>query len=328
MPRKPRNDYPGGIFHVVNRGVAKRTIFECEADRRYFLSRLAWCAKRGLIELIAYCLMDNHFHLLLRSVVGDLAGAMQWIQDLHARRFNRLLERDGPLFRGRYRSGEVKSWTYLAGAFHYAHDNPVDAGLVQRQTDYPHSSARHYATRSYPIWISPIAELYRPDRRLQVAGELVESWLSQPHLEPTDLDHLVCASPAYVQDWIQRQSRLADGSVARVLLVRPDTLLTLVREHRAEPPDLRLPGAPRQNLWEVILTGLLRSASGLSASEISRRTETSTVTVGRRLLAHDGLIGDDGEYAALSATLLHAAIAREYGESRHRAAALSEPGGC
>ncbi len=72
MPRRDRGDRPGSTHHVMNRGISRRTIFLVDADRRYFLSRVAREVRSGVLILHAFVLMDNHFHLLVRSSVGRL----------------------------------------------------------------------------------------------------------------------------------------------------------------------------------------------------------------------------------------------------------------
>ena len=103
MARKLRNDRPGAAFHVMNRGIARRTIFDSPADYRFFLACLARAVRRKEIEVLAYALLRTHFHLFVRSL-GGLSQAMQRIQLRHVRRFNRLHRRDGPLLRNRFRS--------------------------------------------------------------------------------------------------------------------------------------------------------------------------------------------------------------------------------
>ena len=105
MARKPRLDGPDTWHHVMNRPIGRRTLFENDADFRYFLSLLAQQVRAGRLEIHAYSLMLTHFHLLVRSVKGELSEAMRQIQYRYSRRFNRTRMRDGSLFHAAARCG-------------------------------------------------------------------------------------------------------------------------------------------------------------------------------------------------------------------------------
>ncbi|NJN14734.1 MAG: hypothetical protein HC813_03755, partial [Planctomycetes bacterium] len=89
MARRPRNDSADSWHHVMNRGLAKRTLFERDEDYRKFLALVAAEVRAGRIEVHAYSLLQTHFHLLLRSVTGELSEAMRRIQNGYSRWFNR-----------------------------------------------------------------------------------------------------------------------------------------------------------------------------------------------------------------------------------------------
>lgn len=98
MVRLNRSDAPGVWHHVVNRGVAHRAIFESSAEMRHFLALLALQVRARRLEVHAYCLLNNHFHLLIRSPQGALAQVMHFVQWRYSRWFNARRGRDGPLF--------------------------------------------------------------------------------------------------------------------------------------------------------------------------------------------------------------------------------------
>ena len=140
MARRLRHDRPGGAFHVMNRGIARRTIFDTPADYRFFLSCLARAVRRGEIVVLAYAVMRTHFHLYLRSL-GGLSTAMRRVQLRYVRRFNRLHRRDGPLMRSRFLSKLVDNHAYARSVVHYTHENPVLARLCSSPAEYRWSSA-------------------------------------------------------------------------------------------------------------------------------------------------------------------------------------------
>ena len=102
MPRKLRVEYPGAIYHVMNRGDRRQAIFRDDRDRERFLATLAEaCAKTGW-EVHAYCLMPNHFHLVVETPRANLVAGMRWLLGVYTKRFNIRHKFCGHLFAGRY----------------------------------------------------------------------------------------------------------------------------------------------------------------------------------------------------------------------------------
>ena len=142
--RTTREDFPGAWHHIMNRGVARTSIFADDADRRSLLLEAAQAFSANAIELHAFCLMGNHYHLLVRSLDGRLPTAMQRWSSRYTYAFNRRHGRDGPLFRGRYASIGIASDAHLLQALRYIHLNPVETGGCVKAEDWPWSSARGY----------------------------------------------------------------------------------------------------------------------------------------------------------------------------------------
>ncbi len=138
----------------MNRGLAHRTVFETRRDVRAFLACLARAAHEGRIEVHAYCLLATHYHLLVRSVDGELSETMRRIQNGFVRWFNRSRGRDGALFRGRFCSRHVDTLTYQYAVVSYIDKNPVQARLADRAEQYPHGSACHYSRLRGPPWLT------------------------------------------------------------------------------------------------------------------------------------------------------------------------------
>lgn len=133
-----------GIHHVMNRGVDRQTVFFSDADRLEFGRRLYVLREQFEVETLAYCLMDNHYHLLLNAPAGNLSEAMQHLGSVFVRRTNARIGRDGPMFRSRFHSIPVTTDAYLHVAARYIHRNPRDVAGVHRLADYRWSSYRTY----------------------------------------------------------------------------------------------------------------------------------------------------------------------------------------
>jgi len=154
MPRPFRLDYQGAWHHVMNRGAGHDAIFRDTLDRIIFLDLLQFAANRNLVRIHAYCLMGNHFHLLLENGGGSIAKTMQELTGRFTRRMNARNLSDGPIFRGRYRSVEVRRDRHLLLVSRYIHLNPVSAGLSVRPEDWRWSSAQAYVGRvAPPSWL-------------------------------------------------------------------------------------------------------------------------------------------------------------------------------
>lgn len=144
MARPLRITPPGYWHHVMNRGLERRTIFANDPDRERFLALVGDAGRRWNVRPHVFCLMRNHYHLLVEDRDGRLSRAMRHIDGVYTQAFNRRHDRDGPLMRGRFRSRIVQQERYLVEIVRYIHSNPVRAGLVERAVEYPWSSHRAY----------------------------------------------------------------------------------------------------------------------------------------------------------------------------------------
>ena len=125
MARKLRVEYEGAIYHVAARGVERREIFDDDKDREHFLKRLGEGVEEYGVRLYLYCLMTNHFHLLLETPCGNLSAFMHKIQTAHTVYYNLRHQRVGHLLQGRFRSPLVDGDEYLDRLSRYLHLNPV-----------------------------------------------------------------------------------------------------------------------------------------------------------------------------------------------------------
>ncbi len=167
MPRRTRQETPGGIFHVTARGNAATAIFLDDNDRLSFLNLVDRAQQRLGWILHAYCLLDTHVHLLVETPEPNLGRGMQGVLGGYAAFFNRRHQRFGHLFGERYHAVEVGSETYLVQAVVYVLLNPLRAGIVRHPRAWPWSStdASSIMGRRWPTRLRPRARLHRPRRR-------------------------------------------------------------------------------------------------------------------------------------------------------------------
>jgi putative transposase len=144
MSRPLRIEYAGAWYHVMNRGRRAEKIFTEKKDYELFLELLKESSELFNIKVAAYCMMPNHYHLLLHTPDGNLSRCMRQINGVYTQRFNRAHRYDGQLFRGRYKSILVEAENYLLELLRYIHKNPLQAGLCHNLGDYEWSSHKGY----------------------------------------------------------------------------------------------------------------------------------------------------------------------------------------
>lgn len=155
MARPLRIEYPGAYYHVINRGNAGESIFKSNRDYEKFLEYLATAADRFAIVIHSYCLMTNHYHLLVETPEANLSAAIQWLNVSYATYFNRKRNRHGHLFQGRFKAVLVEADEYLAQLSRYIHLNPVKAKMVVAPQDYSWSSYAYFiGEREAPEWLT------------------------------------------------------------------------------------------------------------------------------------------------------------------------------
>jgi REP element-mobilizing transposase RayT len=160
MSRPIRLEHRNAHHHVYNRGARRSAIFLDDEDCITFLALLGALPKRFGLEVQAYALMSNHFHLLLVSRRGRLGAGMQFLQGEYAAKFNGRHGFDGPLYKGRYANHVVEDDTLWAHLLAYVHLNPVKAHLVGDPAEASWTSHAAYLNRaSRPEWLSTAEHL-------------------------------------------------------------------------------------------------------------------------------------------------------------------------
>lgn len=168
MARPLRIEYEGAVYHIISRGNRGEHIFTEDQDKEYFTETLQHAVKKYKIDLYAYCIMGNHYHLLLTTPYGELTKAMHYIGSAYGSFLRRQKGWIGHIFAGRYKSLCVEKEGYLLELSRYIHLNPVRAGLAEKPEGYRWSSYGYYiGKQKNPDWLNTdwlLAE-YGKDRK-------------------------------------------------------------------------------------------------------------------------------------------------------------------
>lgn len=181
VARQLRIQYPGAVYHVMNRSDRREAVFLDDADRRCFIETLSQACEKTEWQVHAYCLMANHFHLVVETPEPNLAVGMKWLLQTYTGRFNRRHRFAGHVFSGRYKAPVVDGGGngYLRTVCEYVHLNPVRAKLIcdeQRLSTYAWSSYPTYLQANRPIWL-------RVDRVLGEMGIPGDTAAGRRHFE-------------------------------------------------------------------------------------------------------------------------------------------------
>lgn len=227
MARLPRLTLPGYPHHVIQRGNNRQLTFHHTGDYESMLSLLAEYAEREKVDIHAYVLMSNHFHLLVTpQTETGLSTMMQAVGRRYVQSFNRVHQRTGTLWEGRFRATVVQTERYLLACMAYIDLNPVRAGMVMRAADYPWSSYGHYAGLRIDKLVTPHPMYWElgntPFAREAAYAELVNQGVTpqqQAALTDSAFKGWALGDADFVADLQKRTGR----RVARELAGRPVT---------------------------------------------------------------------------------------------------------
>ena len=189
MPRKPRIEIPG-YYHIINRGVEQRVVFKEAEDYEYFEALICFYSKSFGITLHNYCLMSNHYHLLIEITIENLSKFMRQLNMNYAIYFNKKYKRSGHLWQGRFKSWYVTDEAYLYTLMCYIEQNPLKTNMVQDIKEYPYSSYHYFLNyQEIPECLQNawIVQNYKEDK------EAIEAFLTNP-VDSGQLQELKTAS--------------------------------------------------------------------------------------------------------------------------------------
>ena len=210
MARPLRIEYAGALYHVTSRGNAQESIYRNDEDRKKFLTILSNTCERYNWYCHAYCLMDNHYHLLFETNTPTLSKGMQYLNGTYTQFFNRAHKRAGHVYQGRFKGILVEKESYLLELSRYIVLNPVRARMVRMAKDWPWSSYRATAGLSQAHscmttdWILAVFSKQR-QRAQQHYRDFVKQGRNQPAPWENLQNQIYLGSSAFVDDM---QSRL------------------------------------------------------------------------------------------------------------------------
>ncbi|MBL8326721.1 MAG: transposase [Rubrivivax sp.] len=296
MSRPLRIEFPGAIYHVTSRGDRREPIYRDDADRRSHLDVLAAAMDRFDAQLLAYCLMGNHFHLVLHTRAPNLSRLMRHANGVYTQQFNRRHGLVGHLFQGRFKAILVDRDAYLLALCRYVERNPVAAGIAAEPAQWAWSSCRaHAGLEATPPWLdtdglhgyllgSPVTTA----RQRQQACRRYAALVSQADK----------ADAGFWQDGLRGQIYLGDESFAERMQAQVETGL---RQHKQIPRVQRLP----QRCWADWLAAcdgdrplaLARAyrEGGLTMTQLAQDTGLSVSHISRLVRAGEQRVAGEGK---------------------------------
>lgn len=231
MARVLRIEYPGALYHVYGRGIARQKIFPNPADFALFLHALAQATDRHHLLIHAYCLMTNHYHLLLETPEGNLSRAMRHINGTYTQGYNRIHRRTGQLLEGRFKANLVEKEAYLLELARYIVLNPVRARLAERPEDWRWSSYKATAGLTVgPAWLTTdwllrvVGGRTKKEARRRYRAFVREGMGAEAPAEGLSWNQIVMGGEAFVQqarEWLEGKTGLAEVPKGQRYLGRP-----------------------------------------------------------------------------------------------------------
>jgi REP element-mobilizing transposase RayT len=255
MGRAWRIEYEGALYHIFSRGNEQGDIFYDNTDRWQFLDIVGELAERFEVDIFAYVLMDNHYHLLLKTNRANLSKIMQCFGTTYTRRFNNRHERSGHLFQGRYKSIIIENDAYLNQLSCYIHRNPLKAGIVNRLADYQWSSYLAYGYgKSKPNWLSTkliLSQYTKGDEHKQYREK--------------------------VQKYSKEEKRLRENLRHGLFLGSKKFVTRLRKQHMPEIPDKEI-SAHRQSSASLDMAKISNRAARLIGCNVAEFTQIARVS--------------------------------------------------
>ena len=239
MARPLRIEYPGAIYHVTSRGDGREAIYLDDGDREEFLSVFEDVIRRMNWKCSAYCLMENHYHLLVETPDGNLSRGMRQLNGVYTQRFNRLHDRSGHVFQGRYKAILVERDSHLKELCRYVVLNPVRVGMVDRPEEWNWSSyAATLGLIPEPEWLevdwllSQFGE--NPPKARKAYGEFVLEGIGLPSIWEKLRHQIFLGQDDFVEDALKRTGSKKNQAEIPLIQRNPARSLQYYAENSAD----------------------------------------------------------------------------------------------
>ena len=264
MSRPLRIEYPDAWYHIMNRGERYKAIFEDRKDYSIFLDLLPETVEIFHINISAFCLMQNHYHLLIQTPEANISRSMRHIDGVYTQRFNKLHGYDGHLFRGRYKSIMIDADSYLLQVMRYIHRNPITAG-VTKNLNYTWSSHKAYLSEAKKWnWVSREKILNMLSGNKAVQKTVYREFVNKSDNEDFSAIYTKRKLPAML------------GSETFLKLIK-DQYFT--KKRHSEVPESRLLAPGKDTIISVVCTKYKVSISDLMVSKRGQLNEPRNVTM-------------------------------------------------
>jgi len=280
MARPLRIEYPGAFYHVINRGHRREPIVIDERDKERFISTLERMARHFNVLVHCYCLMTNHYHIILETPDGNLSRSIQWLNVSYATYYNRRHHYVGHLFQGRFKSVLVDAGEYLESLSRYIHLNPVRAGIESYAWDYAWSSCRYFVgSQKAPEWLEINRILSDFGRSKRMAKQSYAAYLSEAdQANPSDdiVGGYLLGTKHFIE-WIKNtflSDKKADREIPQLKELRPrpevETIIAEVAKYFKVGSGHILARGCKRNIGRDVAIYLSRELSGLSGQCLGR----------------------------------------------------------
>ncbi|HBG62316.1 MAG: hypothetical protein A2306_11400 [Omnitrophica WOR_2 bacterium RIFOXYB2_FULL_38_16] len=286
MVRQIRILFEGAYYHVLNRGQGKRDIFLDDNDYKTFLRIIKETCELHEVTIVSYCLMPNHYHLLVHTPHANLPDFMRQLNGVYTQNFNRRYKHDGPLFKGRYKAIVVQEGSYLLQLIRYFHNNPVKAGIVKERTFYAYSSHNNYIKQEEAEWLIFLDLLkdqfaQKKDFRnayidfMEQNNDEAEEFLSQ---KSKKADHAIIYGDEAYMDEIKIKylhSNSLSSEIPQSKQISDELKIKKIKKEVVEvfkikEKDLYCSVRGRENIPRIMAISLSRECSGLPYDKIAR----------------------------------------------------------
>ncbi len=293
MARPLRIEFSGAIYHVIVRGNERKAVFRDDADREFYLRRVAHYREKFGFRLLAYCLMSNHVHLAIETGSEPLSRIMAGLQSSYTQYFNRRHRRVGHLFQGRYKAFLVERDRYALALLRYLHENPVKTRIVSKPEEYVWSSDRHYRGGRGPKWLDAdrLLEMLgaRRSEAIRAYRRLMREEAEVPYEDVASWGQAVKGDRAFADVAFQK---IGEPKLLRKGLTVEAVAREVARRRRLSVEKMRSPSQGRpEALGRALVAWAGREVGGLSiarAAKYFRRDTSSMARVVERLVERTG----------------------------------------